>query len=100
MERPVIGSPEHKLFAGADFSKGKWAFSAGLQYIKGLYTSVEEGNMRTEDFVLLNIRGNYRLCKFASLYIKGENLLAQRYEINLGYPMPKATFMGGIHVHF
>jgi len=27
-------------------------------------------------------------------------LLAQRYEINAGYPMPKATFMGGINVNF
>ena len=100
MEYPVLGAPEHKLFAGAEFSKGKWNFSAGLQYINGLYTSVTEGNQRTEDFVLLNIRGNYRLCRFISLYAKGENLLAQRYEINLGYPMPKATFMGGIHIHF
>ena len=98
MEYPVIGSPEHKLFAGANFSKGKWDFSAGLQYVKGLYTSVTEGDEHTEDFVLLNIQGNYRLCRFVSLYVKGENLLAQRYEINLGYPMPKATFMGGIHI--
>jgi iron complex outermembrane receptor protein len=27
-------------------------------------------------------------------------LLAQKYEINLGYPMPRATFMGGINVNF
>ena len=32
--------------------------------------------------------------------VKGENLLAQRYEINAGYPMPKATFMGGINLNF
>ena len=29
-----------------------------------------------------------------------ENLLAQKYEINAGFPMPKATFMGGIHLSF
>ena len=34
------------------------------------------------------------------IFVKGENLLAQRYEINAGYPMPKATFMGGINVNF
>jgi iron complex outermembrane receptor protein len=26
--------------------------------------------------------------------------LAQKYEINLGYPMPRATFMGGVSVNF
>jgi iron complex outermembrane receptor protein len=26
--------------------------------------------------------------------------LAQSYEINLGYPMPRATFMGGVSVNF
>ena len=33
-------------------------------------------------------------------WLKGENLLAQRYEINAGYPMPKATFMGGVNFKF
>mgnify|MGYP001032491980 FL=1 len=31
---------------------------------------------------------------------RGENLLAQRYEINAGYPMPRATFIGGIRLDF
>ena len=30
----------------------------------------------------------------------GENLLAQRYEINAGYPMPRATVMAGINLNF
>lgn len=29
-----------------------------------------------------------------------ENLLAQRYEINDGFPMPKATVMGGVNINF
>ena len=28
------------------------------------------------------------------------HMLAQSYEINLGYPMPRATFMGGVSVNF
>ena len=32
--------------------------------------------------------------------MRGENLLAQSYEINLGYPMPRATFMGGVNLNF
>lgn len=34
------------------------------------------------------------------LIVRGENLLAQRYEIMAGYPMPKATFLGGINLSF
>ena len=35
-----------------------------------------------------------------TLWAKGENLLAQEYEILAGYPMPKATAMGGVKVSF
>ena len=98
MENPVISAPEHKLYVGADFRKGRWGVSTGIQYIKGLYTSVSPEV--TEDFVLWNLRADYRFCHWASLYVRGENLLAQRYEIMSGYPMPKATFLGGVSVSF
>ena len=55
---------------------------------------------QTEDFVLWNVRGSYRATDWLSIWVKGENLLAQQYEINAGFPMPKATFMGGVHVSF
>ena len=103
MENPVLAAPEHKLYAGVDFTTGRWSLSTGLQYIKGLYTSVVvngKGNEVKENFVLWNLRGNYRLCHNASIFVKGENLLAQRYEINAGYPMPKATVMGGVLINF
>ncbi|WP_294476324.1 TonB-dependent receptor [uncultured Bacteroides sp.] len=100
MENPVLAAPEHKLYAGADFTSGRWGISTGVQYIKGLHTSVTPGSEKQDSFVLWNLRGNYRLCPFANLFVKGENLLAQRYEINRGYPMPKATFMGGINLNF
>ena len=98
MENLVISAPEHKLYAGADFRQGRWNISTGIQYIKGLYTSVSPA--ATENFILWNLRASYRLCKYASLYVRGENLLAQRYEIMAGYPMPKVTFLGGINLSF
>lgn len=100
MQHPVVASPEHKLFVGADFSKNRWSISTGIQYVKGLYTKVTDGKGPQESFTLWNIRGSYRLCDQVQLYIKGENLLAQRYEINAGYPMPKTTVMGGVNLHF
>ena len=100
MEHPVLAAPEHKLYVGANYQQGRWTAASGVQYIRGLYTSVTKGQEKQETFVLWNLNISYRLCNFASLFVKGENLLAQRYEINAGYPMPKATFMGGVHVNF
>lgn len=99
MDNPVIAAPEHKLYAGAAFSKGRWNVSSGLQYIAGLYTSVGETET-TEDFVLWNLRASFRAAKWIDIWARGENLLAQRYEINAGYPMPRATVMGGVNISF
>lgn len=98
MVHPVIASPEHKLYAGLDYSKNRWSLSTGIQYIAGLYVDIDTDTR--ENFVLWNLRGSYRLCAVADLFVKGENLLAQRYEINAGFPMPKATFMGGVNINF
>ena len=98
MENPVIAAPEHKLYAGANFTKGRWSVSTGLQYIAGLYTAVGD-NPQQEDFVLWNLRGSFRICKWLNIWVRGENLLAQKYEINAGYPMPRATVMGGFNIN-
>ena len=99
MDNPVVAAPEHKLYAGANFTKGRWDVSSGIQYIAGLYTAVGD-NPQTENFVLWNVRGSFRATEWLSVWARGENLLAQRYEINAGYPMPKATFAGGVHFEF
>ena len=99
MKSPVIAAPEHKLYAGTNFTKGRWNVSSGIQYIAGLYTAVGD-KPQTEDFVLWNVRGSFRATEWLSVWARGENLLAQRYEINAGYPMPKATFEGGVHLEF
>ena len=99
MDNPVIAAPEHKFYTGAAFSKGRWNVSSGLQYIAGLYTSVGETET-TEDFVLWNLRASFRAAKWLDIWARGENLLAQRYEINAGYPMPRTTVMGGVNISF
>ena len=101
MENPVIGAPEHKLYAGASFAKGRWQASTGVQYIGNLYTQVVtngRGSNILEDFVLWNLFASFRITDWLSVLARGENLLAQKYEINAGYPMPGATVMGGIHI--
>lgn len=97
MHNKVIASPEFKSFIGGGYTGGRWKANAGLQYIRGLYT--ETGTAETkEDFCLLDLTVSYEACRSITLWARGENLLAQKYEINRGYPMPRATFMGGLHV--
>lgn len=98
MENPVLASPEHKLYAGAAFSKGRWYVSTGVQYVAGLYKSLDPAE--TEDFVLWNLRGSFRASDWLTIWARGENLLAQRYEINAGFPMPRATVMAGVNINF
>lgn len=98
MKEPVVAAPEHKLYAGANFSYARWNLSTGIQYISGLYTQTEP--VMTEDFVLWNIRASFRISRWLDIWARGENLLAQKYEINAGYPMPRATVMAGINVNF
>ncbi len=98
MDNPVLASPEHKLYAGTAFSKGRWNVSTGFQYVVGLYKELDP--VETEDFLLWNVRGSFRVLDGFDIWVRGENLLAQKYEINAGFPMPKATVMAGINVKF
>ena len=99
MKNKVIAAPEGTVYIGADFRKDKWFATLGLQHIEDLYTEVG-ANETKEDFWLLNASITYAAMKNISLWARGENLLAQKYEINKGYPMPRATFMGGVSINF
>ncbi len=98
MKNPVLAAPKHKLYTGANFNYRHWNISTGIQYISGLYTQTDP--IKTEEFVLWNIRASYQACRWLNVWARGENLLAQKYEINAGYPMPRATVMAGINISF
>lgn len=96
LKNPIVAAPEHKLYAGGNFTQGRWHAATGIQYIAGLYTSVSP--VRTEHFVHWNLTASFRLTNWFNIYMRGENLLAQEYEINAGYPMPRATVSAGFNI--
>ncbi len=98
IKNPVLAAPKHKLYTGVNFNYRHWDISTGIQYISGLYTQTDP--IKTEEFVLWNIRASYQACRWLNIWARGENLLAQKYEINAGYPMPRATVMAGINISF
>ena len=99
MKEKIVAAPEVTGYVGVDYRQDKWLATLGVQYVNHLYTEVG-ANETKENFCLVNASVTYAATKALSLWARGENLLAQSYEINLGYPMPRATFMGGVSVNF
>lgn len=66
-------------------------FGGGVMHIAGLYTSVSP--KATERFTLWNARAQFRAFDRFGVWARVEDVLARRYEINAGYPMPRATAM-------
>lgn len=93
MKNDVPASPEHKLYAGVDYSFRKWVFSTGLQYVHGLI--LDDGK---ESFSLWNARVSYKVTRWLDVFVRGENLLDHKYQMYTGYPMPGATVFGGVLV--
>jgi len=99
MKKYVTAAPQHKVYIGIHYQLDKLSISSGLQYINGLYTSVEE-NKHQENFLLWNLTTSYLIHENFCIFARGENLLAQKYEVIEGFPMPRATFMGGVQISF
>ncbi|PKP08031.1 MAG: TonB-dependent receptor [Bacteroidetes bacterium HGW-Bacteroidetes-4] len=97
IEKPVVGTPAHKFYLSVNYYPGKWKFHASYQHIADMYLAIGAQEIK-ENYSLLNARIAYQLLKELNVFVKAENLLNQEYTINMGYPMPGTTLMGGIYV--
>ena len=98
MTYKIVGVPEHKFYVSGNYSHDKWNLSTGLQYLANLYTTVNPEPIK-EIALLWNARINYKMSDWINIFVRGENLLNQDYEVNAGYPMPGATLFGGVQVN-
>ena len=98
MKYPVVAAPEHKLYAGVRYAVGRWALATDVQLLRGLITQTSP--LMEENVLLWNCDLGFTLARQCRLYLRAENILAQRYEINAGYPMPRATLHGGVKLSF
>ena len=99
MKYPVVAAPKHKLYMGVTFQKGRVLANSGIQHINGLITQAQP-LLSEHNIVLWDADVEIRLLKRSSWYVRIENILAQRYQINAGYPMPRTTFTTGAKVKF
>lgn len=93
----ILAAPRNKVFAEIDYHPGAWNFTVDALGVSHLMTEKSR-----EHYVLLNARVAYRF-DFRTpviLFVKGENLTATRYQINYGFPMPRATVMIGAEWKF
>lgn len=93
----IVGAPKNKLFGEISFTPGQWQFSLDAMGVWSLNNEETKQN-----YGLVNARAAYTVAMRTpvTLFVKGENLTAARYQINYGFPMPKATFMAGLELRF
>lgn len=96
-ETEIVGAPKNKLFGEVSFTPGRWQFALDVLSIWRLQTEKS-----IENYALLNAKAAYTfpLSTPLTVFVKGENLTAARYQINYGFPMPKATVMAGVEWRF
>lgn len=99
LKTPVLAAPRQQLNVSAHFSHKIWGLHLNGQYIEKLYTSLSPLTIQS-DYLLLNARLTCHPTKSIQLFAIGNNLLNKSYQINYGYPMPKANFSGGFTYRF
>lgn len=99
MRNHILAAPEYKGTLAATGSWGKWGGRLSVMQLAGLYTQTSPTE-KTENATLLSADISFRPYSFMKLWLRGENLLAQKYETYAGFPMPRATVMGGISLTF
>ena len=97
LETPLPGTPGQNLVLSGTYRLKKWQFRIKLQCIFDLYNDTGQGvEVVEQDYQLLGARIAYQANRLLNLYLAGNNLLDQSYQINYGYPMPGVNFMAGI----
>ncbi len=97
MKDPLPATPGHNLFLSSTYHYKKWHFRLKLQCIFDLYNETGQGvEVIEKDYQLLGARIGYQATRFLNVYLAGNNLLDEEYQINYAYPMPGINFMGGI----
>ncbi|MFA5419043.1 MAG: TonB-dependent receptor [Bacteroidales bacterium] len=101
MKTPVFATPESHLYAGIHYTYKKLHLTAELQQVNCLNT--EPNPTKTaqfQDYTLINAKISYQVLSYAQLFVSGDNLLNQKYENLVYYPMPGSTFFGGVQLKF
>lgn len=101
LDKPVLAAPRQQINFNVNYTYKIWSLNVSSQYIEKLYSAVYSPMQpitKTLNYNLLNARMSARPIKSLELFVAGNNLLDQKYEINYGYPMPGIYFNTGFNV--
>jgi outer membrane receptor protein involved in Fe transport len=101
LDKPVLAAPRQQINFNVNYMYKIWSLNVSSQYIEKLYSAVYSPMQpitKTFNYNVLNARLSARPIKSLELFVAGNNLLDQKYEINYGYPMPGIYFNTGFNV--
>jgi len=75
----------------------KWTLSADARIA---LDTVDISNVALDDYVLVNAKVAYQMNDNAEFYVRGENLLDQKYQTARGYSMPGLGVFAGFRAKF
>jgi outer membrane cobalamin receptor len=93
--KAVTAAPRHSWHQELSFTTARWRIAPSLQYVDHLLTALSP-TLVTEHYLLLHLTLEFRPTRYIQIFARGENLTGERYETILGYPMPRATALGGV----
>ena len=99
----IMAAPRQQVNLVGNYSYKIWGLNLSAQYIDKFYsalTTAPFSTMQEPNYLLLNARLSAKPTKSLELFVSGNNLLNQQYEINYGYPMPGINFNAGFNVRF
>ncbi|MCH5346713.1 MAG: TonB-dependent receptor, partial [Muribaculaceae bacterium] len=92
----LTGAPRNQYFLGVDWQIIKpLNVSAELKGVGGLFVSE---TIKHQNYALVNLRAEYNVNKYFSLFLRLNNITDARYMINRGYEMPGFNIMGGFRI--
>ena len=99
MKKTIVGSPRNMASASVNYTPGKFSFYVDMQLVDQLFLSTGDNAVKS-DYTIFDARIGYKPVKWLELFVNGDNIFGKSYQTMLGFPMPKATFLGGISVKF
>ncbi len=99
MKNPVYATPEHQIYFNAHYRLNKFQLIGSIHQIINLDNDASSV-VNTVDYTLLQAKVMCNLTQSLKVYVSGENLLNQNYQVNRYYTMPGVTFLGGLSYVF
>lgn len=97
-QKAVLYAPGNLINMQADYSAGLFSLAAGIKYVSDLYSSLMP--QVKENYLLVNSSAGFNITDGFAIYIKGDNILGRKYQIDYGYPMPGAVWTAGIRLRY